>query len=441
MSTKTIEAEANDIEVVTPQTALIALEKAALSQLSAVDAGLAKLRRQYRNKVYDVSTTEGMDNAKKARMDIRDRRYKVPKIVAEQKAAIKAVAEKVDNEGDRIIAVLLELETPIHEQIKGEEDRKAAAKEAKEREAREAKERVEAVIASILAKPADVVGRPFAEMAAAIKTLEDMPVTLEEFGDHAGRVEAVKSSTIERIEAMHAAAVAHAKEAQALAESRAALAADRERMDREDKERREQREREQREHDERMATQRAEADRITAAAKAQADAIELQAAQQREQAERIERERQQRADDIQRRIAAISELPAKHAASSAAAIAVMLVWLDELQIVPDYFDGRTAEALAWRVESTKLLAELRTAALQRELDAAAEAQRQRDEAAKAEAQRASDEAKAKAATKLYDALVGLLACQELSGTVSTETATLIETANAAIAAAVPTNNA
>ena len=107
MNQQIIEApRAGAAELITSKTALVALEKAALAELSVVDAGIAALRRKYRNKTYDVATAEGMDAARKARMDIRDRRFKVPHIVKDQKAAIKKVAEKVDSEGERIVAAL-----------------------------------------------------------------------------------------------------------------------------------------------------------------------------------------------------------------------------------------------------------------------------------------------------------------------------------------------
>lgn len=428
MNQQVIEAQpqAGAVEVINSKTALAALRKTALAELSVVDAGLAKLRRQYRNKRYPVDTTEGMDSAKKARMDIRERRYKVPKIVAEQKAAIKQVAEDVGTEGERIVAALLELETPIHEQIKAEEDRKAAAKEAKERETREALERTDAVIAGILAKPSEVAGFNSADIAAVLKTVEELAVTLEEHGEHAGRVMAVKGSTIERLEAMHAAALAHEQEALAQAESRAKLAADREQF-----------EREQREHNERMAAQRAEIERNAAAIQAQAQAIEQQAAQQREQAERIERERQQRATDVDNRIGDITALPAKHANSTADLIATNIATLNDTLLTTAHFDGRVAEAEQAKGTALQLLRKLHADALQREADAAAEADRKREEAAAAEARRLADDAKRNSADKLFSALENLLTCAELSGPVCVQTALLMETAQHAINHATP----
>lgn len=428
MSQQIIEAQpqAGAVEVASSKTALAALRKTALAELSVVDAGLAALRRKYRNKVYPVGTAEGLEAARKARMDIRERRYKVPKIVDEQKAAIRQVAADVGSEGDRIVAALMELETPIHEQIKAEEDRKAEAKQAKEREAHEAKARIDAVVDAIIAKPTEVVGLGSDVIGTALLEVTAIEVSLELHGEHAGRVEAVKNSTIERLETMHAAALAHEQEAKAQEETRAKLAAEREQL-----------EREQREHNERMAAQRAELDRLTRAAQEQAQAIAQQAATQREQAERIERERQQRATDVDNRIGDITALPAIHATSTAVAIESAIRTLNDTILSAAYFDARVPEAEQAKLIAMELLRKLHSAALQREEEAASEAERQRVEAAAAQARHLADEAKRAQASQLYDALNNLLTCAELSGPVCVQTALLIEAANHAIEKSTP----
>lgn len=454
MNQQVIEAQpqAGATEVVTSKTALVALEKAALAELSVVDAGIAALRRKYRNKTYDVATAEGMDAARKARMDIRDRRFKVPHIVKDQKAAIKKVAEKVDSEGERIVAALLELETPIHDQIKGEEDRKAAIKAQKEREEAEAAARVETAIADILAKPADVAGKSSEHIALAIEALDAVPVSLELYGDAAGRVDSVKAATLERLDGMLQAAQAHEKEQQELAAQRAALDAERQRQEEAARTQREQMEQQQREHDARMAEQRAALEKMQRETQAQADEIARKAAEQREQTERIERERQQRAEDIQRRIDAIRSSPETHADSSAAAIATALQALDGMLIVGDYFDDRTAEAQAARSTSRQALTVMHASATERERIQAeqAAAERRIKEEQEAAARRKADElaaqaaaldAKRKVAEQLFDAVTGLLGCEELAGEVSESTRGLIKNANDVIAQATTTTTA
>ncbi|MBB6559620.1 vacuolar-type H+-ATPase subunit I/STV1 [Acidovorax soli] len=428
MSQQTIEAQpqAGAVETTNSKTALAALRKTALAELSVVDAGLAALRRKYRNKLFAVGTAEGMAAARKARMDLRERRYKVPKIVDEQKAAIRQVATDVGTEGERIVAALLELESPIHEQIKAEEDRRAEAKQAKEREEREAMARIDAVVDAIIAKPTEVVGLGSDVIGTALTEVEAIEVTLETFGDHAGRVEAVKNSTIERLETMHAAALAHEQEAKAQAQARAKLAAEREQM-----------EREQREHNERMAAQRAELDRLTLETQAQAQAIERQAVAQREQAERIERERLQRITDVSNRISDITALPATHAASTALQLESAIRTLNDTLLTAAYFDDRVPEAEQAKHTALEELRQLHRDVAQREADAAIAEACEREEAAIAEARRLADDAKRANANQLYDALANLLTCAELRGDVCVQTALLMESARHAIEKSTP----
>lgn len=436
--TATPPTEAGAIEVVNSKTAIEALRKTSLAELDVVSAGLAKLRRQYRDKVYAVDTPEGMEAAKRARMDLRERRYKVPHIVKAQKSAIRQVAEDVDTAGERIVGALLDLENPIHDQIKAEEDRKTALKEAKDKEEREAKARIDAAIESVLAKPVEVAGLSADEIGAALKTLEEMQITLEEFGEHAGRVEAVKNSTIERLEAMHNAALAHAQEQQALAESRIALEAESLRQAEDLRKQREKMESEQREHNERMAAQRADLEKLALETKAQADSIALQAKKQREENERIERDRQQRLADVQQRINAIKAAPTVFAGRSAADILVELQRIQQLALTSEFFDGRAEEASLVRVDALSALETLHSQAVESERLIAE--QREADERAAKDraAQAAALDAKRAIANELYDALTGLLACQELNGDVCEDTAYLIQNATAVIAQGTPT---
>lgn len=447
LDTRVIDAEA--VEVVTPEAAIAVMRKTALAGLSAVDVGIAKLRRTYKNKTFAVDTAEGMEAARKARLDLRERRYKVPHIVKAQKAAIKQVAEAIETEGERITNAILALETPIHNQIRAEEDRKTAIKEQKDREAREQQERVDAAIADIMARPADAAGKTAAEIAAVVAELEAVPVTLEAYGESAGRVDAVKAATLERLDAMHAAALAHEQEQAALAASRAALEAERRQQDEAARVQREQMEQQQREHDERMAAQRAELERMQREVQAQAEEVERKAREQREEQERqdrekreeqerTERDRQQRAADVQRRIDAITVLPSTHSQSSPAVIESVLRTVNDTPIDAAFFDDRVAEAEEARRSAVASLQELHAQAKERERLQAEQDEAARRAAAEAAAKAAALDAKRKHAPELYEALAALLCCPELAGPVSADTAALLTAAQAAIDVATAT---
>ena len=102
----------------------------AVAEFDRVGAGLAELRKQYGNVVYDVTTTAGMNDAKVARAAIREPRYEIERIRKAAKAPILALGKKLDTEAARITSELEKLERPIDGAIKAEEDRKEAEKQA-----------------------------------------------------------------------------------------------------------------------------------------------------------------------------------------------------------------------------------------------------------------------------------------------------------------------
>ena len=110
------------------------LEKvgAALTEYSKVDAGLAQLRQTYGAVIYDVKTAAGMDAARKARLAVREPRYRVEEIRKSAKGPLIALGKQIDGEAKRITAALLEIETPIDEQIRAEETRRETERKAKE---------------------------------------------------------------------------------------------------------------------------------------------------------------------------------------------------------------------------------------------------------------------------------------------------------------------
>ncbi len=98
----------------------------ALVEFSAVEAGLAVLRNDYANVVYDVATTAGMNDAKAARVALREPRYEIERIRKSAKAPLLALGKKLDSDAARITAEIEKLEGPIDAQIKAEEGRKEA---------------------------------------------------------------------------------------------------------------------------------------------------------------------------------------------------------------------------------------------------------------------------------------------------------------------------
>jgi len=103
-----------------------------LAEYSEIDAGIAALKEKYADRVYEVTTTAGMNDARVARAEVRGQRSNLEKIRKAIKAPALEKCRMIDVEAKRISAALFEIETPIDELIKGQESIKAAEKQARE---------------------------------------------------------------------------------------------------------------------------------------------------------------------------------------------------------------------------------------------------------------------------------------------------------------------
>lgn len=206
-----------------------------LTEFSRVEAGLAALRAKHGNTVYEVSTTAGMEAAKAARAEIREPRFAVEKVRKAAKAPLLAIGRRIDAEAVRITEAILAIETPIDDQIKAEEARKVAEREAKkaaevERLRLEAAAKLKAEEERLAAERAAIAEeRRKAEEAAAA---ERAKLAAERAKAEAEAAEAKREAEIEL--AAQRKAIAEAKEKADLeaAAERARLKADREAAER-----------------------------------------------------------------------------------------------------------------------------------------------------------------------------------------------------------------
>lgn len=190
------------------QQTSIALVQGALTEFDKVDAGLADLRAKYSNVVYAVSTTAGMAEAKAARQELRAPRYAVDKILKATKDPLNQIKKDLDDRAGRITAAIMEIEAPIHDQIKAEEDRRAAEKAERERIAAAQKLVIDNAMTWIRNHAIQAVGKSAADIKELMTSLETMEVTLETFADRAGEAEQCRLMTLEVLNGLHAAVTA-----------------------------------------------------------------------------------------------------------------------------------------------------------------------------------------------------------------------------------------
>lgn len=199
----------------------------ALKELSKVDKGIAALKKTYGNVVFDVTTTKGIEQAKKARAAIREVRYKVEHVRKAEASKIKAAQTELNAEAERITSEIMLIESPIHAQITAEEERK-------EREAAEAARKEQERISAIRAEIDRLVGTPARAASenlsidgiqAIITALGSEPLDAEFFKEFLPEAEHTRGKVIDELRTLIARIQLREEEAARLKEQEARLAA------------------------------------------------------------------------------------------------------------------------------------------------------------------------------------------------------------------------
>ena len=143
------------LTVATPSDALVAvapsIKDTVLAQFKAAEVEILALAEKYRAVAYDVTSTKGMDAAKAARLELRERgRFAVQRAEKSVKSDVNDLKRVMADEVERLVAIVQPVEEAIDAQIKAEEARKAAAKAERDRIEAERVAAHEAGIAKIL---------------------------------------------------------------------------------------------------------------------------------------------------------------------------------------------------------------------------------------------------------------------------------------------------
>lgn len=258
-----------------------------IAEYSPTAKALAELKAKFQGIAYDVTTTAGMDTAKKDRRELVTLRTDLEKKRKEIKAPALERCNAIDAEAKRITAEILQLEGPIDEQIKAEEERKEAIKAEKARQAAEAQKILDDKILAISKLPLSCIGRTSEEIALFLATLEAREFGGEFTGETRERAEQAKKEAVAEIREIYAVKVEEEENAR-LAE-----------IERKEREAREAEERKAREEEEaRLAAEREELRKE----REKFEAEQAKARQEKEEAERKEREKREAEEAEQRRI-------------------------------------------------------------------------------------------------------------------------------------------
>lgn len=329
--------------------------ESALTEFDKITAGLADLAERFpADLVYDVSATKGMKEAVAHRAAWREPRILVEKLRKTAKAPVLALGKDIDARAAWITEQLEAGETPVDEQIKAEEARKEAEKQARINAEFGRVSAIQEALAEISMSAMSVMGKPSAAIGKALDDMRNTPLDPLVFQEQLDDAKAARNAAVIKLE--------QALKAQLFTEAEAA----------------------------KVAAERAELEELRKAAAAQRAKDEAAAAE----AARVERERlavehaAQRAE--QARLDAEATAARKAADASAAAERA-----EADRIAREAREAEAAKIAAERAEFERAQAEARRAEQEK---AAAEARQRAEDAAKAERLAA-------AAQALLDALV------------------------------------
>lgn len=187
----------------------VSIKDAVLAQFAEAEATVVALAEKYRRVAFDVTTTKGMNEAKAARLELREKgRFAVQRAEKSVKADVNDLKRVMADEVERIVAIVLPVEEAIDQQIKAEEDRKAAAKAERDRIEAERIAAHQAGIAKIRGylTRCQEPGMTSARIGTGILLLE--PVTFgPEWQEFAEQAMTAKTETLAAMRELHAKAV------------------------------------------------------------------------------------------------------------------------------------------------------------------------------------------------------------------------------------------
>lgn len=283
----------DQVDAAQPPTALITLDPQAY--VAAIYAPfrekLEAAKKAADEATFDVTTTAGMEIAKKHRAIFRDEfRIAIEKAREDRKAPILEIGRLIDGKAKEIAAEVAPYEKRFDDAIKAEEKRKADVKAAKEEAERQRVNGIRVKIDEIKMCPTNAVGKSAADIQAAIDELFAHEITLEEFMEFSGEADQAKCAALGKMQDALTAQQAHEAEQQRLAEERAEL--ERQRAEQAERERlaavaraeEDRKAREEREAEE--ARLRAEREAHEAELRRQREADEARLAEQRAELQR-----------------------------------------------------------------------------------------------------------------------------------------------------------
>lgn len=254
----------------------------AVVEYKKTEAELAALRHRFAGVVFDMTSTKGDKEARSARLELVSLRTALEKRRKEFKAPALELGRKIDAEAARVTGEIAAVEEPIDQQIKADENRRAAEKAERERIEAERIAGHQQRLTAMRSCVARAQGLPSARIANGIAQVEAIDLSPSVWEEFAAEAAAAKDVTLTAMRLMFDTAKAREDEdarveAQRVENERIAA--------------------ENRAAAERLAEQQRALDAQAAALKAEQDAIDTRKA---EEAAKLQREADEREAEAKR---------------------------------------------------------------------------------------------------------------------------------------------
>lgn len=195
----------------------------AIVEFDKVAAGIAELEAAHpKDVVCDVRTAAGMKQAIAARAAWRGPRIEVEKVRKAAKAPVLALGREIDAYAKGLEARLLDGESHYDRQIKAEEARKEAEREARLEAERQRVAGIRKRIEAMRSAPVRAAGKPLAVVRALGREVFDTAID-DSFAEFAEEAQQVQTEVLDTMNSMIEAAEAQAEEAERLAREREEL--------------------------------------------------------------------------------------------------------------------------------------------------------------------------------------------------------------------------
>lgn len=195
-----------------PEQQLITPDEDSTQQLVTVafnfnDTQLAEMKERFKDLV--IGDTKSYEATKKAREEVRQIRYNIQNAVKEGNKELRTKIKANDSEAERLIALIADVEDPLHKEVRRWEKKKADEKAERERLEKERIAKIQGMISWMTDSLRECAGKDSEFIGNKLAAVNQLDVTDEAFQEFINHATATKAETIEALNTTLLSRLAH----------------------------------------------------------------------------------------------------------------------------------------------------------------------------------------------------------------------------------------